>query len=415
MTYLKEYSNGLRLIVVPAEVRSVTLGVWVRAGSAYETPSENGISHFIEHMMFKGTAHRNAFEISKAMDDIGAQINAFTSREYTCYYTKSVDEDAEKCFELLSEMLYESTFPQEELERERQVVLEEIAMVEDSPEDVCQELLTTAVYGDGAYGRTILGKAERVATFTAEDIRHYMAKRYVPTDFVIVVVGNMSREQAEGMVSKYFDTTTQAPTADKEVLNPRASHVILTKKKQIEQTGIAIAFPSLVYDDPQIEAMQLVSTAVGGGMSSRLFQEVRERQGLAYAVYAYLSAGLQDGSFAVYCGTNAQKVRQATETMLQVLRDVRKNGLSQDEFLRSKAQMRGGYLLGQESTYTLMNTYGKYMIQTDKLYDRQAGLEKLLAVTQDDCRTVIENVLDFDRACMAIVGEQPDDQLINLL
>ena len=291
MVYSKRFPSGLRLVVKQMDgLLSVSMGVLVGTGSCFESEKENGISHFIEHMMFKGTQKRTAFEISDAMDRIGAQVNAFTSKDITCYYAKSTFDHAEDAFEVLSDFVLHSVFPEEEMAREKGVVLEEIAMTEDTPDDLCLDVLAEAYFGKEGYGRSILGPAANVRGFTRQDLFDYIAERYCPENMVVSFAGNISIARAEDLVARYMEEALV-----RRAFSPRQKHIELKadslfRKKDIEQVHIAFAWPSLAREDERLDAASVVNIILGGGMSSRLFQRVRERLGLAYTVYSYLSS-----------------------------------------------------------------------------------------------------------------------------
>ena len=290
MHYVKKYENGFRLIVKKIDgLLSVSAGILVGAGSANESAGENGISHFLEHMMFKGTEKRTAFEISDSIDRIGAQINAFTAKELTCYYVKSTAEHFGEAAEILADLFFCSQYAEEEAEKEKGVVLEEINMEEDSPEDLCLDLLSEAYFGKRGYGRTILGKKENVKRFTREDLFDYVARYYTPDNVVLSVAGNVSFEEAEAIAEQYFLPAFQGrknrPHSMKE---PSFAGGHLFRSKKIEQAHVALCVQGVALGSPEINAVNLANVVFGGGMSSRLFQRIREEMGLAYSVYSYV-------------------------------------------------------------------------------------------------------------------------------
>ena len=284
MVYEKKYENGLRLVVKKMEgLMSVTMGILVGTGACVETDAEDGISHFIEHMQFKGTHKRNAFELSDAFDRLGAQVNAFTGQDLTCYYSKCTIDHTAACFELLSDLFLNSTFPEDEMDREKGVVCEEIAMNEDSPEDICLDLLGRAYYGTENYGRNILGTVSNVKGFTVEDIHKYKKARYCPENIVISFAGGIDFQTAQALVESYFGQLDKgAFEARKQTIV--LQHKSLVKNKPIEQMHLGIAFPSVARGDKRENLFNAVNAVLGGSRSARLFQEVREKRGLAYSV-----------------------------------------------------------------------------------------------------------------------------------
>ena len=332
MVYEKRYSNGLRLVVKEMQgLMSVTMGVLVGTGASAETDAEDGISHFIEHMQFKGTEKRTAFEISDAFDRIGAQVNAFTGKDITCYYSKCTSDHTQTCFELLADLFLNSTFPEEEMEREKGVVCEEISMNEDTPEDLCLDLLSTAFYGKENYGRNILGTTERVKSFTVADIMRYKKARYCPENIVISFAGAIDKQTAEALVEEFFATLPAGKFEDRKpnIIKP---HLSLVKRKPIEQMHLAIAYPAVPRGDKKEDVYAALNSILGGSMSARLFQEVREKRGLAYSVYSYISAFSDCAAQNIYAGVNPSNLEQAYDAINAVIKDMKEKGITQDEF-----------------------------------------------------------------------------------
>lgn len=404
MVYEKRYSNGLRLVVKQMDgLLSVTMGILVGTGSSVETDSEDGISHFIEHMQFKGTKKRNAFEISDAFDRIGAQVNAFTGKDLTCYYSKCTSDHTAEAFEILSDLFLNSTFPEEEMEREKGVVCEEISMNEDTPDDLCFDLLSSAFYGNENYGRNILGPAANVRRFTREDIFRYKSERYCPENIVISFAGGIDMQTAEALVENYFAALEKGDfhRREKNIQNRKLS---LIKTKPIEQVHIAIGYPSLPREHALADALQTANSVLGGGMSSRLFQEVREKMGLAYSVYSYVSSFQECGSLIVYAGVNPASADKAYEAIGAVIDQMRKKGITKEEFLRGREQMKSSMLFSQESTPSQMLMYGKYMLFNDKLFDFEGKLESINKVTEADVKDAIALTLNENGKAVGAVG-----------
>lgn len=406
MTYSKKFPSGLRMVVKKIDgVLSVSMGILVGTGSCFETGRENGISHFIEHMMFKGTDKRNAFEISDAMDRIGAQVNAFTSKDITCYYAKSTTDHAGEAFEILSDFVLNSVFPEDEMEREKGVVLEEIAMTEDTPDDLCLDVLAEAYFGEEGYGRPILGPAENVKNFTRQNLFDYIAERYNPENLVISFAGNIDVNYAAELVEKYFESALlKRKFADRK--KPLLlAHKSLFKTKDIEQAHIAFAYPSLAREDELMDAALVVNAVLGGGMSSRLFQKVREQMGLAYTVYSYISSFTEGGLLTVYAGVNPSNVAKAQEAIEAVIADFCKNRLTQDELARGREQLKSSLVLAQENTASQMLAYGKYMLYNDAVLDFEKRIRGIDAISMEDCEKAIS--LNFGKENMAasIVGK----------
>ncbi len=404
MVYEKRYPNGLRLVVKQMEgLLSVTTGILVGTGASVETDAEDGISHFIEHMQFKGTKKRTAFEISDAFDRIGAQVNAFTGKDVTCYYSKCTSDHTAEAFEILSDLFLNSIFPDDEMEREKGVVCEEISMNEDAPDELCFDVLSSAYYGKEGYGRNILGPASNVKGFTREDIFRYKSERYCPENIVISFAGGVDMQTAESLVETYFGNL------EKGNFRPRDKHIArrhlsLIKTKPIEQVHIAIGYPSLPREHALADALQTANSVLGGSMSSRLFQEVREKLGLAYSVYSYISAFQECGSLVIYAGVNPSSADKAYDAVGRVIADLRKEGITREEFLRGREQMKASMLFSQESTPSQMLLYGKHMLFNDEIFDFEGKLAAINAVTEDAVREAISLTFDESGKAVGAVG-----------
>lgn len=404
MVFEKRYENGLRLVVKRMEgLMSVTMGILVGTGASAETDKEDGISHFIEHMQFKGTKKRNAFEVSDAFDRLGAQVNAFTGKDLTCYYSKCTSDHTAECFEILSDLFLNSTFPEEEMEREKGVVCEEISMNEDAPEDLCLDLLARAFYGKENYGRNILGTAKNVKGFTVADILAYKKARYCPENIVISFAGAIDSATAQALVEEYFGTLTQGKFEKREPQLTFAGES-LVKKKPVEQMHIALAYPAVARAHELEDAVGAVNGILGGTMSSRLFQEVREKRGLAYSVYSYVSSYAECGSQIIYAGVNPAQKQQAYEAICEVIKDMKKNGVTEEEFLRSREQIKSGMFFSNESTNSQMLLYGKYMLYFDKIFNFEERLKKINAMTRDTAMSAIETMFDERYKAIALIG-----------
>ena len=405
-TFGKTYPSGLRLVVKRMEgLLSVSMGVLVGTGSSLETAAENGVSHFLEHMMFKGTDKRTAFAISDAMDRIGAQVNAFTSKELTCYYAKATSDHAGEAFEILSDFVLHSVFPPEELEREKGVVLEEIAMTEDTPDDLCLDVLSEAYFGQEGYGRTILGPAENVKGFTREDLFAYVRKRYAPENLVVSFAGNISEEAAEELVETYFASALERRALEPRtrVFAPRGGSLL--RVKDIEQAHISFAFPAPPRDHALADAALVANIVLGGGMSSRLFQRVREQLGLAYTVYSYLTAYEEGGMLTVYAGVNPANVERAQEAIFETIEGFAKELPSDAEFARGKEQLKSSLILGQESTASQMIQYGKRMLFNGDVLDFSGRIARIDAMTQADIADAVALCFAAQPRAAAVVGK----------
>ena len=404
MIFEKKYENGLRLVVKQMQgLMAVTMGILVGTGACAETDKEDGISHFIEHMQFKGTKKRNAFEVSDAFDRLGAQVNAFTGKDLTCYYSKCTSDHTAECFEILSDLFLNSTFPEDEMEREKGVVCEEISMNEDTPEDLCLDLLARAFYGKENYGRNILGTAKNVKSFSVADIMRYKKARYCPENIVISFAGAIDGQTAQALVETYFGTLEKG-AFEKRTPVLGAKKQSLVKKKSIEQMHIALAYPAIERGNILEDAVGAINGILGGTMSSRLFQEVREKRGLAYSVYSYVSNFENCGSQIIYAGVNPSQKQEAYNAICDVVKDIKKNGVTKDEFLRSREQIKSGMFFSNESTNSQMLLYGKYMLYFDKIFDFEKRLERINGMTYDDAMCAIDVMFDEKNKAIALVG-----------
>jgi predicted Zn-dependent peptidase len=319
-------------------------------------------------MQFKGTKKRNAFEVSDAFDRIGAQVNAYTGKDATVYYTKCTSDHTTTAFEILADLFLNATYPEEEMVREKGVICEEISMNEDTPEDLCLDLLANATFGKRGYGRNILGPASNVKAFTLDAVDNYKKKWYRPENIVISFAGGVDFQTAQMLVETYFLSMDKG-TFSRKNLVVEFNRNSLVKNKPIEQTHFALSYPALERNHRLSDALQAMSGVLGGNMSSRLFQEVREKLGLAYSVYSYVSAYEECGTLNLYAGVNAENAGAAYDAVVSVVENLRKNGITDAEFSRSREQMKSSMFFANESTSSQMILYGKYMLQNNKIFD----------------------------------------------
>ena len=405
MRKYKLFDNGLRLIINRIEgLTSVTCGVLVKTGSMNETEEENGISHFIEHVMFKGTKKRSAFEISDYIDRIGAQINAFTSKELTCYYTKSIGENMDESLEVLSDIFFDSLFDKTELEKEKGVIIEEINMSEDNPEDLCLDLLAESYYGKEGLGRTILGPIKNIKKFNSDSVRAYMDKYYTADNVVISIAGNVDVDKAISLVEKYFAEKFSAKKSRAQAKSQKFFSDKLYKSKRIEQSHIGFAMKAYSADDPISDAFSIANTILGGGMSSRLFQKIREELGLCYSVYSYPSQYKDNGVLEIYAGVNTASRDLAVQAIVDEVLKFKKEGVTEQEFLRGKQQLKSAFVLGRESSASQMLLYGKYMIFLNKEFDFTERMNRIESVSLDDVMRAIDGSFDVLNSSTATVG-----------
>ena len=405
MNHYKQFDNGLRLIINKMQgFVSVSCGILVKTGSINESEKENGISHFIEHVMFKGTKKRTAFEISDHIDRVGAQINAFTSKEMTCYYTKSTGEHLENSLEILSDIFFDSVFDSGELEKEKGVIIEEINMSEDTPEELCLDLLAKSYYGNSGLGQTILGPAKNIRRFTREDVKKYMDKYYTADNVVISLSGDIDIDKAERLIEQYFASRFKLKKGAKQKQIKIAPAKSLYKSKRIEQTHIGFAMNGFSMNHPMSDAFSIANTVLGGGMSSRLFQKIREELGLAYSVYSYGSQYKDGGVLEICAGVNTSQRDLAVEAIVSEVKRFKKEGITEQEFLRGKEQIKSAFIMGRESTASQMLLYGKYLLYLDKIFDVNERVKKLESLTLKDVLDAIDLSFDIENSATATVG-----------
>lgn len=410
MAQVKKYAGGLRLIVenMPS-LRSVSVGILVGAGSCLENADNNGISHFIEHTTFKGTKRFNSRTLSEAFDDIGSQVNAFTSKEMTCYYVKSTKSAMERSVDLLSDMFLNSVYDEDELNREKGVIIEEINMSEDTPEDVCLDTLSLAYFGNDGLGRTILGSKENITKFDKSYIEAYRKAYYNADNVVVSFAGNVTIEEADFLVSKYIEPFLSTNKSDSLIVpTDKNLYGKISKNKEIEQLHLALGFSCVKYDDELNNEATVMNVALGSGMSSRLFQTVREKLGLCYTVYSYPSGYRNTGSLAVYAGVNKETVNKAYDAIFAVLKELQNDGIGESELSRAKSQMLSSFEFGSENTASQMMLFGKYLLFTDKIFDFDNKVKKIEGVTGEGLNKFIRS-LDFDDFSLSIVGKNAEN------
>jgi len=395
--------NGLRIVSehIP-HVRSVAVGIWVQAGSRYELPEENGLTHFIEHMLFKGTATRTARQIAEEFDRIGGNINAFTSKENTCYYAKVLDHHAKYAVEILADMFFHSLFDPSEIDKERQVVLEEINMVEDTPDDIVHEYLWRAMFENDPLGSPILGTEETLNSFTRESILSYMEKHYTPENVVISVAGNIP-EGFSDYIESLFGQFDQKESKALAITTPTLKPVYTENYRDTEQAHICLAYPSLSVKADNIYSLVVLNNILGGSMSSRLFQEIREDKGLAYSIYSYHSAYEDTGVLTIYGGTSSNQLDELKTSISETTKAIVNNGFTETEIANAKEQLKGNLLLGLESSNARMSRNGK----NELLYGKHRSLDEVSEtideVTLDSVMQLAKEIFSYDPAISVIM------------
>ena len=398
-------SNGIRVVAesMPS-VRSVAVGVWVNAGSVFESDRIAGISHLIEHMLFKGTERRSASDIAAQTDAIGANLNAFTAKECTCFHVKALDEDLETVVDMLSDIVFHSTLDPELMEREKDVVIEEIAMTEDSPEDIVFDRVSEQLFFGTSIESEILGTEETVRRLTRQDLIDYMQLHYTAENIVISVAGSFDRDALMPLLERYFGAVLQGERHSVPDVNIRGGFRQALIKKDAEQINLCLALPGAPLGTDAYYAQAVLSNAVGGSMSSRMFQRIREERGLAYSVYSYPIAYRGTGSLCFYAGCTEKQAQEVLRLMLAELDDVRENGISEEEFLRARQQLKGSYVLSMESTMAHMSALGKTELLLEKEYDLDEAQKRIESVTIESVREAARTLFSPEACAFCAVG-----------
>ena len=401
--------NGLRVIAeyIP-HFPSVSVGLWIGAGSMYESEAENGLSHFVEHMLFKSTHKRTTREIAVEMDAIGGQVNAFTSKECTCYYAKVIAEHLERAMDLLSDLLLGAKLEEEEFEKERGVILEEIAMGEDTPEDLVYDLLAEAYFGSHPLSRPILGTHEQIASVTREALAQYRQKHYRPDNTVLAVAGRYDLETLKDMANRYLGSW-RAGESTQDAIEPGVCQgQVITKKKDIEQVHVCLSYPGVSQEDDDLYPMSVMNNLFGGGMSSRLFQKIREEMGAVYSVYSYPSTYQSCGTLTIYAGTSPESAQAVVDELYAEIRKLMDEGVTDEEFAMAKEQLKVSYVLGLESSSSRMSSIGRNKLLRGRAADPDEVVKKIEAVTKEDVERVIRRTFSGECAAAA-VGRNVDD------
>jgi predicted Zn-dependent peptidase len=390
---------------------SVSIGLWVRAGSVTETDKENGLSHLIEHMLFKGTEKRSAKQIAMEVDNMGGQINAFTAKECTCYYIKVINDKMKQGIEVLSDLFLNSVFDEGELEKEKGVVLEEIAMYNDTPDEVAHELISSTFFKDTLLEKAILGPAENIRNFKRTDVVAYKERHYGPQNMVIAVAGNFERQELMDCLNEYFctDCIPQVSQSSLEIKNLKLERKNSFVMRDIEQVHLCLALPGCAYEDDRRFALSVLNNIVGASMSSRLFQKIREEMGMAYAVYSYPSLYSTTGMFTIYAGTTLKNMQTVMELIVKELSSMKNGKITEEEFLQSKEQLKGNYILALESTSAKMNAIGKAKLITGKLTTEEETIELVNRVSFEDTLSLLDALINFDACTITTVGKEDID------
>ncbi len=403
--------NGIKVVTEKMpHVRSVCIGIWVPTGSRHEAPEKNGISHFVEHMLFKGTDRRTSLDISTAVDSLGGEINAFTSREMTTYYIKVLDEHLDVALDILSDIFLHSRFDEKELEKERQVILEEIRMQEDQPEDHVHDLIQEVVWPNQPLGFPVAGREESVSSIDREGIIDFIEKRYSQKGMIISCAGNIEHEACVQAIHQGFGDYASVPGPSP--LKPPTYHAgTRVLNKDLEQVHLCLSLPGLRQNHPDRYAFYALNTILGTNMSSRLFQEVREKRGMAYSVFSYLSSYIDSGSMTIYTGTGREKIRDVIEVIRNQLDDLSSQAVSDQELSKAKEYMKGGLMLSLESSSSVMSRIAKQALYFESYQSVDDMVREIEGVTSEKILELASGSFRGDKLSMAAIGPIQKEEL----
>lgn len=404
-------SNGIKIITeaIPY-LKSVSIGVWVTTGSRDEQPHENGLSHFIEHLLFKGTERRTAFDIAKEIDSVGGTLNAFTGREYTCFYAKVIDKNLPLAIDLLSDIFLHSLMDEKDIEKERMVILQEIKMVEDTPDDYVHDLFNRICWGEHPLGFPICGTAERVQSFRREQIEQFFRTHYQPDRIIICAAGNLYHQEVVDLIEATFGQIpkTNRPRERKKPLSISTIHI---SPRDLEQVHFCLGTQGLSYNHSLRFASYVLNTILGGGMSSRLFQEIRENRGLAYSVYSYLPTYIDTGLCVVYAGTDQRSFNEVLHLIINEFHRLKEEPFKNGELEIAKEQLKGNLLLSLESSDNLMTRLAKNEIYFETYLTVESILKGIDEVSEEMVKDLACHLFDEKYFCLTVLGPMNGDDL----
>lgn len=405
-------NNGLTIIgeEIPY-LKSIALGVWVNAGSRIENETNSGVSHFIEHMMFKGTHNRTSKDIASEIDNLGGQINAFTSKECTCYYVKLLDEHIDIGIDILSDMILNSSFKQEDIDKERLVILEELKMYEDSPEDLAYDLLIEKIYANDSLGMNIIGTEESLYDINQKEILEYFSKYYVPNNSVISIAGNFNfEEMVKKIEAKFGNWKSEDVNINFNFNEAKFNSCFISKNKDTEQVNLAINLKAIPQENTEeMYALAIINNIFGGSISSRLFQRIREEKGLVYSIYSSQSLYRKCGELGIFASMSNENLQDVYDLVMEEIKNIKENYLTEKEIKESKEQLKGSYILGLESTSSRMMSIGKAMLLSKKVKTTDEILNYINEVNIGTIKTVIDKVFNVDNLGVCIVGRDVED------
>ena len=402
--------NGLTIIgeEIPY-VKSISLGVWINAGSRIEDEEISGVSHFIEHMLFKGTRNRTSKQIASEIDNLGGQINAFTSKECTCYYVKLLDSHIDIGIDVLSDMILNSKFNEDDLDKERSVIIEELKMYEDSPEDLAYDLLTENIYKNDPLGMNIIGTEESLKRLNREKLLDYFNKYYVPNNSVIAISGNFNFDEIINKIEEKFKVWKKRDV-NVDIKKAEFKSCFLTKNKDIEQVNLAMSLEAVpLENDKEVYALAVINTVFGGSISSRLFQKIREEKGLVYSIYSSQSLYRKCGELGIFASMSNEHLKEVYESIIEEIKIMKKYYLTDQEIKESKEQLKGSYILGLESTSSRMMSIGRALLLNSKVESTDDILKSIDNVDRETVKIVIDKIFNLDKLGVCIVGRDVEE------
>ena len=402
--------NGLTIIgeEIPY-VKSISLGVWINAGSRIEDEEISGVSHFIEHMLFKGTRNRTSKQIASEIDNLGGQINAFTSKECTCYYVKLLDSHIDIGIDVLSDMILNSKFNEDDLDKERSVIIEELKMYEDSPEDLAYDLLTENIYKNDPLGMNIIGTEESLKRLNREKLLDYFNKYYVPNNSVIAISGNFNFDEIINKIEEKFKVWKKRDV-NVDIKKAEFKSCFLAKNKDIEQVNLAMSLEAVpIESDKEVYALAVINTVFGGSISSRLFQKIREENGLVYSIYSSQSLYRKCGELGIFASMSNEHLKEVYESIIEEIKIMKKYYLTDQEIKESKEQLKGSYILGLESTSSRMMSIGRALLLNNKVESTDDILKSIDNVDRETVKIVIDKIFNLDKLGVCIVGRDVEE------
>jgi predicted Zn-dependent peptidase len=397
--------NGLRVITeAMPHVRSVSVGIWIGNGSRRELGEQNGLAHFIEHMLFKGTTRRSAEDIARSVDSIGGNLDAFTAKELVCYNTKVLDEHLSQAFDVIADLVLHPMFREEDIEKEKGVILEEIKMEADSPDYLVHEIFSANFWKDHPLGKPILGTRETVKRFDREMVHAYYSSMYAPSSMVVTAAGNLTHERMVALVAEHFESAAPGQPPPPDQVPSTHARIALRNKKQLEQVHLCLGVPSYPLPHEERFACYVLNTLLGGGMSSRLFQNIRERQGLAYAVFSELNPYRDTGCLSIYAGTSIESARKVVESIMKEFRELKAQPVGEEDLRRAKDHLKGSLMLSLESTGSRMSNLARQEMYFGRFFTLDELVESIESVTAGDVQRIAQTFFDPKQVALTVLG-----------